>query len=138
MSAVISLSRETTAYSLDMAEIAVFVFGFFFLVGWIAEETTKDNRWHLYRTVFIVMAIAGVAGEWIADLAVFALSEHLQTISDSEVAQLKLDTQKLKTAETEARKAVAHAQSDFARTELLLADAHKQAAEANTKAEQFR
>jgi hypothetical protein len=52
----------------------------FFLVGWIAEETTKEHRWNKYRMLFIVMAIGGVAGEWIADIADFALSEHLQTI----------------------------------------------------------
>ncbi len=45
MNAIASLSRDTTLGLLDVAQIAVFVFGFFFLVGWIAEETTKDHPW---------------------------------------------------------------------------------------------
>jgi hypothetical protein len=109
MGAVSSISRSTTLSALHIAEIAVFIFGFFFLVGWIAEETTKSVRWKAYNRVFVLMAIVGVAGEWIADIAVFALSEHLQTISDKDVAKLKRDTQQLATAETAARRGIADA-----------------------------
>jgi hypothetical protein len=93
MGAVASLSRGTRLFALEIAQIGIFIFGFFFLVGWIAEETTKEHRWNKYRTLFIVMAIDGVAGEWIADIAEFALSEHPQQISDTEIAKLKLDAQ---------------------------------------------
>jgi hypothetical protein len=76
--AVASLSKGATLRALDIALIGIIVFGVFFLVGWIAEETTKEHRWNKYRTLFIVMAIVGVFGEWIADIADFALSEHLE------------------------------------------------------------
>src|SRR6267378_715611 len=106
MGAVSSLSRAATFSALHFAEIAVIVFGFFFLVGWISEETNKTSRW---KTAFVIMAIVGVAGEWISDLGVFALSEHLQTISDKEVAQLKRDAQRLATDEAKARRDISHA-----------------------------
>jgi hypothetical protein len=130
MGAVASLSRGATLCALDIAQLGVFIFGFFFLVGWIAEETTKE-RWKRYRMLFVIMAIGGVAGEWIADIAVFALSEHLQTISDKEVAKLKLDTQHLATEQAEASERVANAQRDAA-------EANARAAEANQKAEEDR
>jgi hypothetical protein len=152
MGAVSSLSRESTTLLLDIAQIGVFVFGFFFLGGWIAEETTKEHRWNRYHTLFVVMAISGVAGEWLADIAVFALSEHLQTISDKEVAKLKLDTQHLATEEAAARRAIAEANEHIAdarrdasnanalakEAEAHLAEANARASEANAKAEQFR
>lgn len=128
MGAVASLSREATLWGLDIAQIGVFLFGFFFLAGWIAEETTKEHRWNRYRTLFIVMAIVGVGGEWIADIAVFALSEHLQTISDKEVAKLKLDTQQLATDEAAAHRDIANANA-------RAKDAEARAAEANEKTE---
>src|SRR6266851_1609162 len=104
MGAVASLSRGATLCALDIALVGIFVLGLFFLVGWVADETTKEHRWNKYRTLFIVMAIGGVAGEWIADRADFALSDHLQTISDTEVAKLKLGTQQLATQEAEAKR----------------------------------
>lgn len=124
MDAVASLSRDTTLGLLDVAQIAVFVFGLFFLVGWIAEETTKDHPWNRYSAAFVVMAIIGVAGEWIADIGVFALSEHLQTISDKELAKLNLKAQRLTIEEVNARKAIA--------------DANERAAQAGKTAEQAR
>lgn len=152
MGAVASLSREATLCALDVAQIAVFLFGLFFLVGWIAEETAKEDPWKKYRTLFVVMAISGVAGEWIADIAVFALSEHLQTISDKEVAKLQFDAQRLATEEANARRAITDAQRDVANAqrdasnaravaalaESHLAEANAHAAEASAKAEQFR
>jgi hypothetical protein len=122
MGAVASLSRDATLWGLDLAQVGVFVFGFFFLLGWIAEETTK-HRWRRFLTLFVVMAIVGVAGEWIADIAVFALSEHLQTISDSEVANLKVKAQKLAVEEDTARRAIADAgvaQERLAKENLIL------------------
>src|SRR5665811_2092847 len=97
--AVSSLSRSATFCALHVAEIGVIVFGFFFLLGWISEETNKTSPW---KTAFVIMAIVGVAGEWVADLGVFALSEHLQTISDKEVAKLRID-------EADARRDIAQA-----------------------------
>jgi hypothetical protein len=137
MGAVASLSREATLCALDMAQIAVFVFGFFFLIGWIAEETAKDP-WRKYRALFVVMAIGGVAGEWIADIAVFALSEHLQTISDKQVAKLKYDTQRLATEESEARRAIADAQRDVAAARRDAAKADVRAVEANLALERYK
>jgi hypothetical protein len=152
MGAVASLSREATLCALDFAQVAVFLFGFFFLVGWIAEETAKEDPWKKYRTLFVVMAISGVAGEWIADIAVFALSEHLQTISDKEVIKLQFDAQRLATEEADAHRAITDAQRDVAnarrdasdaravaaQAESHLAEANARAAEASAKAEQFR
>jgi hypothetical protein len=86
MGAVVgSLSKGATLWALDIALIGIFVFGLLFLVGWIAEEIVpKEHRWYKYRTLFIVMAIGGVAGEWVADIADFALSEHLENIVENE------------------------------------------------------
>ena len=82
---VASLSKGETLCALNIALAGIFVFGLLFLVGWIAEETIpKEHRWNKYRTLFIVMAISGVAGEWIADIADFGLSEHLETIVERE------------------------------------------------------
>lgn len=112
---------------------------------WIAEETTTEHRWKKFRTLFIVAAIVGVAGEWIADIAVFALSEHLQTISDKEVVRIKRDTQRLATDEANSRKTIAEARRDAsnaravaAQAELNLAEANARAAEAIKKAEEDR
>src|SRR5208283_1150979 len=83
---VASLSKGETLCALNIALAGIFVFGLLFLVGWIAEETIpKEHRWNKYRTLFIVMAISGVAGEWIADIADFGLSEHLETIVEREM-----------------------------------------------------
>ncbi|HUO06404.1 MAG TPA: hypothetical protein VMU16_14495 [Candidatus Binataceae bacterium] len=127
MGVVSSLSRDATLSGLTVAQIAVFVFGFFFLIGWIAEETTKEHRWKKFRTCFVVMAILGVGGEWLADITVFALSEHLQTISDKEVAKLKRDAQQLATDEAASHRAVAEANARAAEAELEIANIERAA-----------
>ncbi len=152
MGALASLSNSATLMGLHVADLAVLGFGFFFLTGWIAEEFTKSEGWKKYHRLFVVIAIVGVTGEWIADLAVFELSEHLQTIAASEIAALNLraiqlakDTETLRLQLANADERVANAARDAAKAaeraseaESHLSEANARAAEASAKAEQFR
>lgn len=93
-----SLSEPATLRGLHLAELAVLVFGLAFLCGWIAEELNFGG----WKKAFIVIALIGVTGEWIADLGVFELTEHLQSLDGTKIATLNLRARAL---EKEAGKA---------------------------------
>jgi len=78
------------------------------------------------------MAISGVVGEWIADIVDFMLSEHLETISDKELAKVTLDTQHLATEEAEARRAITAANEQVASAQRDAANANARAKEAES------
>ncbi len=87
MGALGSLSKSVTLCLFHTCEIAVAVFGLLLLIGWIGE-IAKAERWKAYHTAFVILAIVGVAGEWIADIGIFMLSEHLQTIDERQINEL--------------------------------------------------
>jgi len=88
-----SLSRSATVSALHLSELVVLAFGLILVIGLIGEIPTEDRKGKsrtfrfLYRT-FEIMVILGVSGELIGDGGIFVFSEHLQAISDHEVATL--------------------------------------------------
>ena len=152
MGTLASLSKSATLTGLHIAEMAVLLFGFAFLMGWIAEEFTKSENWKKFQRLFVVIAIVGVAGEWIADLGVFELTEHLQNIDGREIAEINREAAQLAKDSASARVQIATANQRAAdaerdaavateraaQAESHLAEANARAAQANTKAEGFR
>lgn len=126
-----SLSRSATAAGLHIAEIAVLLFGLMFLLGWILEEFTKSERLKTWHRVFLIVAICGVTGEWIADIGIFELTEHLETIDEIEIAEVKNDS-------AFALDRAASAESHLADARRAASEADAKAAEANRVAEQER
>lgn len=90
METLLSLSRSATITLSHVAICAVIGFGTLFLLAWIAEESEKLKQ---YRNLLLTLAIVGVFGEQLATLVEFACSEHLQTISDKELAGLNNATE---------------------------------------------
>jgi hypothetical protein len=80
MGALGSLSKSATVVFWYISIVSTFSFGVVFLVAWLSEEFAASDKWKARRNLLIVIAIIGVAGEQVATLAEFALSEHLQTI----------------------------------------------------------
>jgi hypothetical protein len=100
----LSLSRAATICGLHLSEAGLLLFGLIVVVGLIGE--IKLPSWHLRLKLFELLVIIGVAGELICDGGVFVFSEHLQTISDIEVAHLNIEAAN---ARKEAAEALEHA-----------------------------
>ena len=92
MEALLSLSRSATVVCWNIAIGCTFVFGAIFLWGWLLEEFATSEKWKKRRKLLITVAVIGVFGEQLSTLAEFALSKHLQSISDKEVADLNAET----------------------------------------------
>ena len=75
-----------------MSEIALLVFGFVLVVGIVGEYWGKWNKW---LKIFKILVIIGVGGELVADGGIYFFSIRLQTISDSEIAVLRLKAAEL-------------------------------------------
>jgi hypothetical protein len=96
--------------------------------GLIGEYRESLKRW---EKVFELFVIIGVAGEFLADGGIFALSRHLETIANSEIAVL---TQQAADANQHAAEAEALAKG----YEAQIATAKNSAAQANQTAEKER
>jgi hypothetical protein len=133
MLALLSLSKSATANSLNWAEIALLLFGIVLVFGLIGEFS---ERWKHYIKVFELMVIIGVAGELLADGAIFLFSARLQTISDHEVASLnrdaaqaKLEAETLQLEISGANERAASAEAETARLNKLAEDQRRAEAE---------
>lgn len=90
MGALSSMSKSVTLVCWYISVFSAFGFGVLFLCAWLAEEFAMSEKWRKYRRFFLIMTVIGVAGEQLATLAEFILSEHLQTIFEVEVGPRRL------------------------------------------------
>jgi hypothetical protein len=118
-----SISRHATSLALNTSEVALLFFGALLVVGLVGEYS-KSERWKRYVKMFELLVILGVAGELVADGAIFLFSAHLQSLSDLEVARLNNAAE---SANATARK-----------FESQIADANAKAEIARRDAESFR
>jgi len=86
------LSKSATETLLDVSETILIGGGLILTLGAVGEyleEHGRLPRWLAWpRLVFIIMVVAGLLGEFLSDGGVFVFSRHLQTIADSEIAEL--------------------------------------------------
>jgi hypothetical protein len=118
-----SLSKHATSLALNASEAALLLFGALLVIGLVGEYS-KSGRWKRYVNAFELLVILGVAGELVADGAIFLFSAHLQSLSDIEVARLNNAAE---SANATARK-----------FESQIADANVKAETARRDAEAFR
>jgi hypothetical protein len=142
------LSKPIASLALNLSEIALIGFGLLLVFGLIGEYRESD-KWKRWVKAFELMVIIGVAGELLADGGIYLFSSSLQTISDIELAQLNKEAGEARKSAGEAAERAATAESNLARAkadaesakamakgfELRIAQANKQAAEANRIAE---
>jgi hypothetical protein len=83
-----TLSKSFTISALDVSEAALFVFGLALTVGVLGEYKKFPTVLRASLATFEVLVVIGIAGELIADGAIFVFSRHLQTISEGEYAVL--------------------------------------------------
>ncbi|MBZ5542014.1 MAG: hypothetical protein LAN61_15975 [Acidobacteriia bacterium] len=135
MGVLTSLSKSTTSTWLGVSEILLLLFGVLLVIGLVGEYRENLKRW---VKVFEMFVIIGVAGELLADGGIFALSRHLETIANGEIAAL---TQQAAVANQHAAKANDRAAQGEALAkgfEAQIASAGNSAAQANQKAESER
>ena len=88
----LEILKSATESALNDSEIGLLVSGLVLAVGAIGEyleEHGKLPRWMGWpKLVFIGMVVFGLIGEFVGDAGVFVFSGHLQTIGDSEIADL--------------------------------------------------
>jgi hypothetical protein len=118
-----SLSKDATSLALNTSEVALLLFGALLVLGLVGEYS-ESASWKRYIKTFELFVILGVAGELIADGAIFLLSSHLQTLSDVEVARLN--------------NAAESANATAKKFESQIADANSKAEIARRDAESFR
>jgi hypothetical protein len=80
------LSKPETVVGLELSEIFLFVSGVLLVIGIWGEY--RLPWWHHRLKLFELFVLLGCGGELISDAAIFALSTHLQSISDLEIARL--------------------------------------------------
>jgi hypothetical protein len=144
--ALTSLSKSATSTWLSVSEIVLLLFGVLLVIGLVGEYRETLKRW---VKVFEMFVIIGVAGELLADGGIFALSRHLEAISNAEIAALTQQTAvaNQRAAEAEAlakgyEAQIATARNSAAQAEALakgyeaqIASTRNTAAQANQKAE---
>lgn len=113
------LSKSATETGLALSEIALLLFGVALVFGLVGEYAESD-KWKRWQKLFALLVIGGVAGELLADGGIFVLSRHLQTVAETEIAELN--------------KKAAEASERAARAEEHLGEANKRAAEAEREA----
>lgn len=128
MNPLISLSKTATSTWLGLSEILLLLFGVLLVIGLIGEYRESLKPW---VKVFEMFVIIGVAGELLADGGIFALSRHLETIANGEIAVL---TKQAADANDRAAEAEALAKG----FEAQIATAGTDAAQAKQKAESER
>jgi hypothetical protein len=89
MVALLSLSESTAIICWYVAVFATLAFGTLFLISWLTEEFAQGCKWKKRKKILLILAIVGCAGEQLGTLTEFAISEHLQTISDNRLARLE-------------------------------------------------
>jgi hypothetical protein len=140
MGTLLSLSKSVTVFWLGVSEWSLLVFGCILAWGLIGEYRIDHNpppglkRPSLKRKrakkLFESLVIIGVMGELFADGGIFIFSNHLQTISDGEVAQLNKQSEEFR-KEAEQFNKIAGESNERA------AIAAKEAAQANERAAKF-
>jgi hypothetical protein len=89
----LSLSKSASENALDWSEIIILVCGFilaFGAIGEYLEEHKRLPRWIGWpKIVFILMVVIGLVGEFLGDAGVYVFSRRLQSISDSELVDLR-------------------------------------------------
>jgi hypothetical protein len=102
---IFHLSKNATGIELHWAEGVLLLFGVVLVVGLVGEYA-EGSWWKRREKIFELCVIIGVAGELLADGAIFRLSERLQELSDNDVAELTL-----KADQAEQAAAVANAEA---------------------------
>jgi hypothetical protein len=113
----LSLSKETTEHWLNASELMLLVCGLvlaYGAAGEYLEEHGKLPRWMRWarepKLVFVWMVAISLFGEFSGDAGVYIFSGQLQTISDTELTQLKNENLRLQGQVGDAKKAVIKAQ----------------------------
>jgi hypothetical protein len=83
-----SLSKPFTTTALDISEVLLLVFGAVLTVGALGEYKKFPRLLTATLATFELMVVIGIAGELLADGAIFVFSRHLQTLSEGEYATL--------------------------------------------------
>jgi hypothetical protein len=111
------MNATTTSLGLDLSELFLLLFGALLVVG-IRGEYAKGERWKKRIVIFQQMVVFGVAGELFADGGVFLFSKHLQTLNETELAQLRDSTAKaqLELGKTQGQVTIAQAKLDSVTT----------------------
>ncbi len=113
----LSLSKETAEHWLNASELTLLVCGLVLAYGAAGEyldDHGKLPRWMRWarepKLVFVWMVAISLFGEFAGDAGVYTFSGQLQTISDTELAQLKKENLTLQGQVGDATKAVIKAQ----------------------------
>ncbi len=135
MGSLASLSKSATSTWLGVSEILLLLFGVLLVVGLIGEYRESLKPW---VKVFEMFVILGVAGELLADGGIFALSRHLETIANGEIALLTQQSAIANQHAAEANDRAAQAEALAKGFEAQIATAGNNAAQAKQKAETER
>jgi hypothetical protein len=135
VAALASLSKSATSAWLGVSEILLLLFGVLLVVGLVGEYRKSLSRWVKLFEMFVII---GVAGELLADGGIFALSRHLETIANGEIAVLTEQAATANQHAAEANDRAAQAEVLAKGFEAQIATAGSNAARANQKAESER
>jgi hypothetical protein len=133
--ALTSLSKSATSTWLGVSESLLLLFGVLLVVGLVGEYRESLKHW---VKVFEMFVIIGVAGELLADGGIFALSRHLETIANGEIATLTRESAIANQRAAEANDRAAQAEALAKGFEPQIAKAGNSAAQANLTAENER
>jgi hypothetical protein len=133
--ALTSLSKSTTSTWLGVSEVLLLLFGALLVIGLVGEFRENLKPW---AKTFEMFVIIGVAGELLADGGIFALSRHLETIANGEIAALTQQAAVANQHAAEANDRAAQAEALAKGFEAQIATAGNSAAQANQKAERER
>jgi|SRR5665213_3547874 len=135
----ISLSKSVAESGLDDSEILIIVAGLLLTLGAIGEyleDHKKFPGWFEWpKLVFILMVVVGLVGEFFGDAGVFVFSGALQSISDTEVANLNKEAGAARREAGDANKAAGVARDEAANTALRAGKLEVQAAALRKQAE---
>jgi len=83
-----TLSKSATTTALDVSEVLLLVFGAVLTIGALGEYKKFPRLLRASLATFELLVVIGIAGELLADGAIFVFSRHLQTLSEGEYATL--------------------------------------------------
>lgn len=83
-----ALSKSVTTTALDVSEVLLLVFGAVLTIGALGEYKKFPSLLRASLATFELMVVVGIAGELLADGAIFVFSRHLQVLSEGEYATL--------------------------------------------------
>jgi hypothetical protein len=116
----LSLSKAATSCALNWSELALLVFGVVLVYGLVGEYKTLEQHRQRMK-LFEMLVIVGVAGELISDGGIFLFSSHLQTIADTEIARVNMESAKLRMRAAQLEASVARRKLSKAQ-QLMFAD----------------